>query len=713
MLLTTAAPLRKGLRSRADKGGGGYQALPLQRAPAAGPIAGCSVRLYRSLRCVVSALQPRWWAASPVNLAVVRIVVVWLVLDWLDGSVDFVDVLAAGQTEGARDVLVSRELPIAWPSPATSFGLNHVHALRLLLWLSLLGAAAPASLAGAAVMAMRCRAAEIALHKDGGHSNDFYGPMLLLLAGSPCSDELSVDALVASVRAAWATGCGGVRGLTGAVLAASRSWAQQLPESCHRRSRAYSAPLIFAALYLGLFYLSAGLSKAVKGDTFIWSWALGGHIQSNALGMWLRRWGEPRLPTLGAFLTKPLRAAFSLYLYPVLRFDKVPGFLEAGGAVAVAWECLHWYLLLCGPWVRALSMLTMIGFHLFVACYMSISFRPLVALQLALFIPWDVLLDRLLLRTKPSGAKLEKASRMASPAPGISQRPLVWLTIAVGVALVVGQSLSVREAIFPTSGPRKRCFPFDEGPSFRDHGQAKPSADGSYVWKPDAARLLSRHVVLHLEGGAPPVRYPVWQAVCIVGGYKKRCMRPQQGTVGYWCCDSKKKAYPHDLMKTFVFNVHRLDAKIPQWKFQRLGMLALAEPGLLPPGEARNVTAVSIESTPTLIMRGQATADEVMADAQPTMECEELVMRPGTEADHADLRRTCQPPPEPAQNPRQKPGTSTTLALPQDLGSGAKGSQIAAPPSSQNKAAGRPRAHRLGLTRRRHKARAFGGDAGL
>eukprot|EP00873_Tetraselmis_striata_P016493 jgi/Tetstr1/436757/TSEL_025537.t1 len=554
MLLTTAAPLRKGLRSRADKGGGGYQALPLQRAPAAGPIAGCSVRLYRSLRCVVSALQPRWWAASPVNLAVVRIVVVWLVLDWLDGSVDFVDVLAAGQTEGARDVLVSRELPIAWPSPATSFGLNH----------------------------------------DGGHSNDFYGPMLLLLAGSPCSDELSVDALVASVRAAWATGCGGVRGLTGAVLAASRSWAQQLPESCHRRSRAYSAPLIFAALYLGLFYLSAGLSKAVKGDTFIWSWALGGHIQSNALGMWLRRWGEPRLPTLGAFLTKPLRAAFSLYLYPVLRFDKVPGFLEAGGAVAVAWECLH--------------------------CWRC-------------FIPWDVLLDRLLLRTKPSGAKLEKASRMASPAPGISQRPLVWLTIAVGVALVVGQSLSVREAIFPTSGPRKRCFPFDEGPSFRDHGQAKPSADGSYVWKPDAARLLSRHVVLHLEGGAPPVRYPVWQAVCIVGGYKKRS---PNGSSSGWAC----------------------------WRWR--------EPGLLPPGEARNVTAVSIESTPTLIMRGQATADEVMADAQPTMECEEL-----------------------------------------DLGSGAKGSQIAAPPSSQNKAAGRPRAHRLGLTRRRHKARAFGGDAGL
>eukprot|EP00873_Tetraselmis_striata_P041935 jgi/Tetstr1/462199/TSEL_007262.t1 len=627
--------------------------------------------LVRTVRPAVKALLPRWWAASPASLAIVRIAVVWLVLGWLDGSADFVRLLAEGKTGSARSVGLSRALPILWPSPA-SCGLSHVHALRFLLWLSLLGAASPASLAAAGILVMRIRAAQIGLHKDGGHSCDYFGPVLLLLAGSPCSDTLSMDALVESVCAAWRGGpaikAGG--GLTGAVLAASKTWVRSLHDDCNRRSRAYSAPLIFAALYLGFFYLSAGLIKANTGDTFIWSWANAGYLRSNAMGMWLRRWGQPNIPPLRKFLTNPLAAVFSSYLFPVLRFDKVPGLLEAGGAFAVAWECLHWYLLLCGPWVRLLSTLTAVGFHLFVAFTMSISFRPLAALQLALFMPWDVLLDRLILRrwlarTEPDAAVSKKSASKPPPAPGISQRPLVWLTIAVGLCLVVGQSLVMFPSLHQKRGASKRCFPFDHGPSFDSHGQAKPQGGGAYSWNPAAARMLSRHMVLHLEGGGQPVRYPVWQAVCIVGGYKKNCM-PRHGAIRYWCCNVKSKAYPDDLMKTFAYDYHRLGATISAQKFQRLGKLALAERELLPPGETRNVTAVSFESTPKLIMRVQKNVTEIMAEAQRTMECEELVMRPGMEARRASVKRTCRQRTPPAKA-QATPSTAAARALPRGL----------------------------------------------
>eukprot|EP00873_Tetraselmis_striata_P035383 jgi/Tetstr1/455647/TSEL_042458.t1 len=607
------------------------------------------------LRGAVRGVLPRWWVASPASLAVARLAVVWVAAGVQH---PLTSALAAGHSGDARQIGLSRALPIVWPSP-TTFGHVHVWALRVALWLALLGVASPVSLTAAALLLIRCRAAQIAMYGDGGHSEDLIGPVLLLLAGSPCADTLSVDALVASVRKAWGSSpaieAGG--GLTGAVMAASRGWAQGLSEDCRRCSRAYSAPLVFAAMYIGLFYLSSGLIKANTGSPFIWGWAKAGFLRSNLVVMWLRRWGEPRLPSLRQVLTNPLQAACETYFLPALRVDRVPALLEVGGAAVVGWECMHWFLMLCGPWVRTLSVLLAVSFHLLVSFSMGISFYPLAALQVALLTPWGVLLDRLVLarwlaQKEPGGKGDGKIGSMSAPAPGLRQRPLVWLTVAVGLLLVVGQSLVAVKSVHLRNAPyHTRNYPFDQGPTFNSHGQANPTGNGTYTLKSAASRLLARHMVLHLEGGGPPVRYPVWQAVCIVGGYKEECMLRRQGTVSYWCCQYGKKAYPDDLMRTFAYDPHRLGAQISPQQFRKLGMMALDERSLLPAAETRSVAAVSFETTPSLKIHMQLSVAEIMARAQPQMECEELVMRPGTDEGSANVTRTCQQKQQPAKKP--------------------------------------------------------------
>jgi len=143
----------------------------------------------------------------------------------------------------------------------------------------------------------------------------------------------------------------------------------------------------------------------------------------------------------------------------------------------------------------------------------------------------------------------------------------------------------------------------------------------------------------------------VWQAVCIVGGYKEECMLRRQGTVSYWCCQYGKKAYPDDLMRTFAYDPHRLGAQISPQQFRKLGMMALDERSLLPAAETRSVAAVSFETTPSLKIHMQLSVAEIMAQAQPQMECEELVMRPGTDEGSANVTRTCQQKQQPAKKP--------------------------------------------------------------
>eukprot|EP00873_Tetraselmis_striata_P017117 jgi/Tetstr1/437381/TSEL_026065.t1 len=694
----------------------------------------------RVLLIATRAVLPHWWVASPADLALVRIAVFWLALEWLHEEQDLKTALAWGHEGNVMDVGLSRTWPIVWPLP-TAFGVGQLRALRVALWLALLGAASPVSLAAAALLLVRCRVAQVALHLDRGHSDDFLGPVLLLMAGSPCADALSVDAFVESVRAAWASSpttaeAGMGARLAGAVLTACRGWPQALRDACRQRSRAYSAPLVFAALFLGLFYLSSGLSKAKWGSTFILSWAKEGFLRSNMTGMWLRRWGEPMFPSLRSVLTNPLRAGCETYLFPVVRsIDKAPGLIEAGGAVAVGWECMHWYFLLCGPWVRTLSTVLAVCFHLVVAFLLGISFYPLAALQVALFTPWGALLDRLILdRWLPEpaldGTHTEEGANAGrkSPlvAPSLSQRPLVWATVAVGLLLVLGQSLVLVPSVHLKQGACKRCYPFEHGPKFDNHGHVRPTGNGTYAVErhPDAARLISRHMVLHFEGGAPPVRLPVWQAVCIVGGYKEECMLPRQGEVSYWCCHHRSKAYPHNLMRTFAyepFKVGRSDTQISSQQFRSLGALALAEPSLLPPGETRRVIAVSFESATMLRMHVHMSISEIMAQAQPHMECEELVVRPSVKLESANVTRACRQSQRPSEESSLPRSYSTEQARPHGndnstshlqnhglspvrLGrKGPRSSTEQARPHGDTNTTTRPQPRRLGLVPYRHR----------
>eukprot|EP00873_Tetraselmis_striata_P034713 jgi/Tetstr1/454977/TSEL_041837.t1 len=382
--------------------------------------------------------------------------------------------------------------------------------MRIALSLALVGAASPWSLFTAGVLLMRFRAAQVEMYIDGGHGHDSLGPLLLLLAGSPCSDTLSVDAFVSSVRKAWGNSptseLGG--GLTGAVRAAGRNWVHRLRQDCRQGSRAYSAPLIFAALYIGAFYFSSGVVKVLYGRPFLLAWVNSGFLRSQIVTMWMRRWGEARFQPMGSFLRDPLKATMGTYLMPVARFDLLPGLIEAGGGLAALWECLHWYLMLCGPFVRALSMVVAVGFHVFVGWTMGISFYVLVAAQVALFVPWGILLDCLVLSrcvASPSNGQcrkpISKKMIIEPEVPGLLQRPLVWITIVLGLGLFLGQ-LSVLIKPLHRNGAAKRYYPFDHGPRFDNHGFSIPHHNaGFYTWSGNAAASISSQMVLHLEGG--------------------------------------------------------------------------------------------------------------------------------------------------------------------------------------------------------------------
>jgi len=597
------------------------------------------------------ALTPRWWTSSPVDLALVRVLLVWSAAAWLTEQPDFVR-SALSTALPPKDVFMGRSVLTAWRWPET-FTVLELKLLQLLLSFALAGLMAPLSLLGAGALMMHYRAAQKVLTLGDGLHADLLGPVMLLLAGSPCADVLSVDELLARL---WmgpvkrsGAGKGGWRG-------ALRRYAADLQAATRARSRAYSAPLIFAGLYIGLLYLSCGLVKARWGPTFVLSWANSGFVRSNIAGMWLRRWGEARVPSVWAALTAPVQAPFRTYLLPVLRLDLLPGFLEFGAVFTAVWELLYWYLMLCAPAARAACLLCMMTFHLMAAQTMAIDYYQFAAVQLALFLPWGKILDAVLLRRwlGPSAGPGETLPHATAPAPkaqtttapGIRDRPLVWTTIALGALIVMGQGLE----FFPSTHVLPydaRCFPFNHGPSFTSHGKAKPyGSDGNqWAWKGVNAEAISRHMVLHLPGG-DSVRYPVWQAICIIGGYKETCAAHVAGRmeVSYWCCVNEDKHYKDQLMLQFLYDPWRLIAPPSDTQYATLGGLALREPALLPDGgRGGNATAVSFESSELVPMRMEQTLADIMAQAKMTCRGG-LVTPPGVNASSVQAERSCTPP---------------------------------------------------------------------
>eukprot|EP00873_Tetraselmis_striata_P043314 jgi/Tetstr1/463578/TSEL_008457.t1 len=598
------------------------------------------------------ALTPRWWKSSPVDLAMARVVLVCAAAAWLAEQPDFVHSDLPNALP-PKDVFLGRAAPLAWRWPS-SFTSLELRLLQLLLLLALAGVMTPVSLLGAGSLMAHYRAVQKVLTLGDGRHADLFAPVLLLLAGSPCADVLSVDAcllgrLFAVYKSKKQGGAGG--GWRGAL----RRWAADTQAATRVRSRAYSAPLVFSALYIGLIYLSSGLAKARWGPIPGISWATSGFLRSNMASAWLRRWGEPRVPSAWAAVTAPIQSPFRTYLLPIFRLDLLPGFLELGAVYTVIWECAYWYLMLCGPTARAACLFCTVVFHVMAALAMAIDYYQFVAVQLALFLPWGRILDGILLRRclGPGVGSGEALPRTAKPtpkpptssAPGIRDRPLVWITIALGSLLLLGQGLDFFPSVHRL--PRKaRCFPFEHGPSFASHGEARPAGDGSdqRVWVGKPAEAISRHMVLHLPDNST-ARYPVWQAICIIGGYKEACVKPG-GEVSYWCCVAEDKHYRDQLMLQFLFDPHRLIAPPSERQYATLGRLALQERALLPASAGGRAMAVSFESSERVPMRmGQSPAD-IMANAEMTCRgpaYTPLGVAPGT----AHVMRSCKPPSAP------------------------------------------------------------------
>eukprot|EP00873_Tetraselmis_striata_P012455 jgi/Tetstr1/432719/TSEL_022085.t1 len=141
------------------------------------------------------ALTPRWWTSSPVDLALVRVLLVWSAAAWLTEQPDFVR-SALPTALPPKDVFMGRSVLTAWRWPET-FTVLELKLLQLLLSFALAGLMAPLSLLGAGALMMHYRAAQKVLTLGDGHHADLLGPVMLLLAGSPCADVLSVDELLA------------------------------------------------------------------------------------------------------------------------------------------------------------------------------------------------------------------------------------------------------------------------------------------------------------------------------------------------------------------------------------------------------------------------------------------------------------------------------------------------------------------------------------
>jgi hypothetical protein len=227
----------------------------------------------------------------------------------------------------------------------SSYATTEFPILRMALWLSVLGAVTPLSMATAGFLVIRYKVITLGLNLSTGHWNDFMGPLILMLAFSPCSDVLSVDSAVAwwgrRTRSGLAASASqlplfSARLIWNEGLQAVSRFTNEQPAVC------YGVCLMMVGLYIGVYILAAGLAKASSPPYTLLSWAFSDYVMGQMHLFWVRQGGETYVPSLSSVGWNPLRFMTNCYLFPVMRVDKIPILLHVGSEIVMIWECLHW-----------------------------------------------------------------------------------------------------------------------------------------------------------------------------------------------------------------------------------------------------------------------------------------------------------------------------------------------------------------------------------
>ena len=304
------------------------------------------------VRVIAKAMVPRVWKATALDLAVARIMIACIALDAVPWSVGHVQEQLSYNIEPE-----GRNMQFTYPVCGgivssfkwgriniSSYATTEFLLLRLALWLSMMGVATPLSMAAAGVLVTHYKIITIGLQLSTGHWNDFMGPVILMLAFSPCGDVLSVDSIVSW---AWRTGSGfassalrlamSPKVAVMTALQALACQAKQEPSVC------YGISLMTVGLYIGVYIFAAGLAKAASGPYPLLGWAFGDYVKGQMHTYWIRQGGEAYIPSLSSVGWNPLRLITNSYVFPIFRVDKAPLLLHVGNEIVMLWECLHWY----------------------------------------------------------------------------------------------------------------------------------------------------------------------------------------------------------------------------------------------------------------------------------------------------------------------------------------------------------------------------------
>ena len=559
-------------------------------------------RLSKAVGDAIRLMTPRIWTATALDLAIARIMITYIALDAIPWSVAHAqDQLSYNVDPDGRNTHFSYPTcgglvrSFSWGKiDITSYATSEFAFLRLALWLSALGVATPLSMAAAGALIIRYKVITLGLQISTGHWNDFMGPTLLMMAFSPCGDVLSFDSAVSSWArrpssgggAAW-TSSSLYRLASSPRLAVTTALQALAHQAKQQPSVSYGIPLTAIALYVGVYILSAGLSKAATGPYPLLSWAFSDHVKGQIEIFWVRQGGEAYIPSLSSVGWNPLRFLTNSYVFPIMRVDKFPFLLHVGNWIVMVWECLHWYLVLCAPPIRYVSVLCDVIFHISVAMTLGIyQFYHLLVAHLML-LPWSSVMARPLMyllgtlmqqrdgdekpllppyrRTSTSDANNDNEGLLSA----LRRRPRLVLVCAVALFFISGQAF---ELIPRSGGPmlfgmQRRgvvghCHPFDPAPGFGIK-TIKPlvfwTNHRKTPWHTKyegPMRTAAREIhFVHSDGDVSSMF--IWEAVCHMEG-KKHCTTRKHGWLhdrvvfNKICC---LQAAPHDPLGTFRDNL--------------------------------------------------------------------------------------------------------------------------------------------------------------
>jgi hypothetical protein len=315
-----------------------------------------------------------WFAAEthPVNLAVARITVFWILFEVLREG---------GFRRYARLPAELRVPPPGWEPILRAFPLDETSvtaaqiAGAVFAFLALVGlwtrpAAALATLFGTWVLVTPYLFGKVDHHL---HHIVWFG---ILLAASPSGDALSVDAWLARRRGRPPPG----------------------------PARAYALPIRMMWLLIGCAYFFAGLYKLLAGP----DWVLSEHFRF----LLYESWSHKR------FL-------------PALRIDLFPLLYRSAAAATILFE-LSFVFLILSRRTRRLAALAGLFFHAMTAYYLHIYFVALM-LCYVVFVDWYALAHRLGFARRPTGPR---AAPPAATAASVAGSLLLAVQVAFGALAI-------------------------------------------------------------------------------------------------------------------------------------------------------------------------------------------------------------------------------------------------------------------------------------